>query len=121
VLAPDDGPAGDHLVQAMLDSHTQHNLPPAIEQRLDQLGRAVWLADLTGQGRNQWPKFFTAAGASGYTNVRLQAAAAHATAPGRAAVTLIWAGTSPAGDPEVGLPATVLLTQQGDRTWEPAR
>jgi hypothetical protein len=120
-LAPDDGPAGDHLVQAMLDAHSPHNLPPAVEQRLDQLGRAVFLADLIGQGRNRWPQYFTTAGASGYTSVRIQAAAARATAPNHAAVTLLWAGTSPAGDPEVGLPGTVLLAQQGNGTWEPVR
>ncbi|WP_152628138.1 hypothetical protein [Streptacidiphilus neutrinimicus] len=105
----------------MLDAHSPHNLPPAVEQRLDQLGRAVWLADVTGEGRAQWPHYFTAAGASGYSGVRIQAAAAHATGAGRAAVTLIWAGTSPAGDLEVGLPGTVLLAQQRDGAWEPVR
>jgi hypothetical protein len=120
-LAPDDGPAGDHLVQAMLDAHSPHNLPSDLEQRLDQLGRAVWLADLTGQGRTRWPRYFTISGASGYSSIRIQAAAARGTGPGRAAVTLLWAGTSPAGDPEVGLPGTVLLAQQGNGSWEPIR
>ncbi|RAG81221.1 hypothetical protein DN069_33875 [Streptacidiphilus pinicola] len=105
----------------MLDAHSPHNLPPQVEQHLDQLGRAVWLADLTGQGRTQWPHYFTTPGSSGYTSIRVQATAAHATGPRRAAVTLIWAGTSPAGDPEVGLPGTVLLTQRSGSTWEPVR
>jgi hypothetical protein len=120
-LAPDDGPGGDHLIQAMLEAHTPHNLPPSVEQRLDQLGRAVWLADLTGQGRTQWPRYFTTSGTSGYSSVRIQAAAAHSTGSGHAEVSLLWAGTSPAGDPEVGLPATVQLAQQSDGTWEPMR
>ncbi|WP_152648472.1 hypothetical protein [Streptacidiphilus anmyonensis] len=121
VLAPDDGPGGDHLVQAMLDAHSPHNLPPRVEQRLDQLGRAVWLADVTGRSRDQWPGYFTTSGTSGYSGVRIQAASAHATGPGRATVTLIWAGTSPAGDPEVGLPGTVALVKRGDGAWEPVR
>lgn len=121
VLAPDDGPGSDHLVQAMLDAHSPHNLPPQVEHSLDQLGQAVWLADLTGQGRTQWPRYFTASGTSGYSSARVQAAATHAIGPGRAAVTLIWAGTSPAGESEVGLPGTVLLARQGGGTWEPVR
>ncbi|WP_051942232.1 hypothetical protein [Streptacidiphilus rugosus] len=120
-LAPDDGPAGDHLIQAMLDAHSPHNLPKTLEQRLDQLGRAVWLADLTGEGRAQWPRYFAAPGASGFSDIRIQAAAARGTGPGRVSVTLLWAGTSPAGDPEVGLPATVQLAQQDDGGWEPVR
>ncbi|WP_052441215.1 hypothetical protein [Streptacidiphilus anmyonensis] len=120
-LAPDDGPGGDHLIQALLDAHTRHNLPAALQERLNQLGRAVWLADLTGEGRSQWPSYFTSTGTSGYTHVRVQAAVARGIGTSRAEVTLIWAGSSPAGDPEVGLPATVLLAKQAGGTWEPVR
>jgi hypothetical protein len=115
-LAPGDGPGGDHLIQALLEAHTPRNLQSGWNS-----GRAVWLADITGRGRERWPAYFTTAGTSGYTDVRVQAAAAHATRTGQSEVTLLWAGTTPAGNPEAGLPATMRLAQQPDGTWEPVR
>jgi len=119
--APADGPAGDPAIQTMLEHSVPANLPATLEHQLAQLGRQVWLADVIGTGRGQWPAYFTGPGSSGYTGVRVQAAIARATGTGAVTVTLLWAGTSPAGDVEVGLPGTVLLTQLNGGTWEPTR
>jgi hypothetical protein len=105
----------------MLDRSVPSNLFPALEQQLTQLGRQVWLADVTGTGRTRWPDYFTGPGASGYTRVRVQAAIARRTGPAAVTVTLLWAGTSPAGDLEVGLTGSVLLVQDRDGIWEPTR
>ena len=120
-LAPGDGPGTDAAVQLLLQQSSPANLPAVLTSTLESLGRRVWLADVTGTGRSRWPDYFTHAGASGYTHVRVQAAIARAEGPSQVAVTLLWAGTSPAGDPEMALPGTVHLTQQTNGTWEPTR
>jgi hypothetical protein len=120
-LAPADGPAGDPAVQAMLDRSTPNNLPVILEQQLAQLGRHVWLADVTGAGRTRWPVYFPGPGSSGYTHVRVQAAIARRTGTTTVTVTLLWAGTSPAAEPQIGLPGTVKLARHADGTWEPTR
>ncbi|MEY9842732.1 hypothetical protein [Streptacidiphilus sp. EB103A] len=120
-LAPADGPACDPAVQAMLDRSTPNNLPVVLEQQLAQLGRQVWLADVTGADRTRWPAYFTSPGSSGYTHVRVQAAIARRTATTTVTVTLLWAGTSPDAEPQIGLPGTVKLAQHADGTWEPTR
>ncbi|MEZ0092489.1 hypothetical protein [Streptacidiphilus sp. EB129] len=121
VLAPGDGPGADATVQQMLDRSSPADLPPALEHNLEQLGRQVWLADITGIGRQHWPRYFTVPGTSGYTAVRIQAAIARADGTGKARVTLLWAGTSPASDTRIAQPGTVELTQQTSGTWEPTQ
>lgn len=121
VLAPADGPAADPTIQAMLEHSAPGNLPTPLEQQLALLGRKVWLADVTGAGRARWPAYFTSPGSSGYTHVRVQAAIARRTGTGTVTVTLLWAGTSPGGDVQVGLPGSVLLLHRADGTWEPTR
>ncbi|MFC1405703.1 MULTISPECIES: hypothetical protein [Streptacidiphilus] len=121
VLAPGDGPAGDPAVQTLLERSTPNNLPAVLEQQLAQLGRQVWLADVTGTGRARWPAYFTGPGSSGYTQVRVQAAIARRTGTTAVTVTLLWAGTSPGAEPQIGLPGTVKLVQHSGGTWEPIR
>ncbi|MFC5911792.1 hypothetical protein [Streptacidiphilus monticola] len=119
VLAPADGPAADATVQQLLEQSSPRNLPVALEQQLATLAARVWLADLTGEGRNRWPTYFTQTGSSGYTHTRIQAAIARATGPRHATATVLWAGTTPAGDTEVGLTGTVHLAETTDHQWEP--
>lgn len=119
-LAPGDGPGADATVQYLLEQSSPSDLPTAEEHLLELLGRQVWLADVTGIGRSRWPRYFDAADSSGYTAVRIQAAIARADGTERATVTLLWAGTSPGGDPQIALPGTVHLTHQSG-TWEPIR
>jgi hypothetical protein len=120
-LAPGDGPRADASVQQLLERSQPSNLPAAQAHSLEELGREVWLADVTGTGRQRWPQYFRTAGSSGYTNVRVQAAVARRTAPGHVTITLLWAGTSPAGDPQIALPGSVHLLQQPTGLWEPTR
>jgi len=104
-----------------LEHSIPDNLPATLKHQLTQLGRQVWLADVTGTGRTQWPAYFTSPGSSGYTKARIQAAIARRTGNGAVDVTLLWAGTSPGGDVEVGLPGTVRLEQHSNGTWKPTR
>jgi hypothetical protein len=120
-LAPGDGPRADATVQQLLERSQPPNLPTAQARALEQLGREVWLADVTGTGRQRWVQYFGAAGSSGYTNVRVQAAVAHQDSRGHVTITLLWAGTSPAGDPQIALPGSVLLLKQPTGLWEPTR
>jgi hypothetical protein len=119
-LAPGDGPGADATVQHLLEQSSPLNLPVAEAHSLEHLGRQVWLADVTGTGRSRWPQYFGASGTSSYTAVRVQAAIARADGPDQVTVTLLWAGTSPGGDPQVALPGTVHLADQSG-TWEPTR
>ncbi|MEU1628196.1 hypothetical protein ABZ746_23270 [Streptomyces sp. NPDC020096] len=90
-----------------------------LEQQLISLGRSVWLAQVTGQGRAPWPAYFRGEDTRWvYTQVRIQAAIARLTTDGRAQVKLVWAGTDPTGGAHEAQPATVQLQQHGG-TWVP--
>ncbi|MFG2845949.1 hypothetical protein ACGF12_22685 [Kitasatospora sp. NPDC048296] len=127
VAAAGDGPQGDPAIQAALSAQYPSDLPPAEADKLTALARDIWLAETTGTGRDRWPAYFpaTAVGASRpyfYTGVRVQAAVAHTSrdTADRAAVNLLWVGTSPTGDYGDHRPATLFFTRVND-TWEPQR
>ncbi|MFD5610529.1 hypothetical protein [Kitasatospora sp. NPDC127060] len=127
IAAAGDGPQGDPALQAALSGQYPSDLPPAEADQLTALAREIWMAETTGVGRDRWPGYFpaTAVGASQpyfYTGVRVQAAVAHTSreAANRAAVNLLWVGTSPTGDYGDHRPATVFFTRIND-TWEPQR
>ncbi|MFJ9167368.1 hypothetical protein ACIRN5_23700, partial [Lysinibacillus fusiformis] len=103
------------------------DLPDETADQLAALARAVWTAETTGAGRDRLPGYFPPVqGAGGhpylYTGVRVQAAIAHTVkgSPDRAAVDLLWVGTSPTGDYGDHRPATVVFTRLNN-TWEPQR
>ncbi|GAA1923675.1 hypothetical protein [Streptantibioticus ferralitis] len=119
VVAAGDGPAGDHALQQVLDASSHPNLPPRQAQQLVALGDQVWLAQITGIGRGQWPTYFHGV-RSGfvYHAVRIQAAIARASGSGQVTVHLVWAGTDPAGQPLTDQPATIRLQHSGTN-WQP--
>lgn len=87
------------------------------------LGRAVWLADVTGTGRQQWRVYFAEASQrTPYTRVRIQAAIARRdpARPAGAVVHLVWAGADAAGTYLDNRNATLHVTRQG-ATWKPVR
>lgn len=122
---PGSGPAGDPAIQRALESATAADLPPHTAKALVALGRQVWTAEATGNGRERWPTYFGdhASGATWlYSRFRLQAAVARrdAAAPGRAVVRLVWAGADPSGSFLEDRTATVTFTRTG-ATWTPVR
>ncbi|MGW1766499.1 hypothetical protein ACWCQL_20795 [Streptomyces sp. NPDC002073] len=105
---PGSGPAGDFLIQQVLDHATPRDLEPADEAALLLRGRRVWLVETAG-----------------YSRVRIQAATARrgnstADIDGavRAVVRLVWAGADPAGTFLDGRPGTVHFTKNGDGSWK---
>ncbi|ANZ13386.1 hypothetical protein SNOUR_43620 [Streptomyces noursei ATCC 11455] len=104
IPVPGDGPAGDAAVQRLLDRSSPPDLPRSLEARLVQLGMQVWEADVTGRGRERWPKYFGSSGpAAGggrsvYRDVRIQAGIARRAGSGLVDVRLVWAATDPSGD-----------------------
>ncbi|WP_328863282.1 hypothetical protein [Streptomyces sp. NBC_00306] len=100
------------------------DLPAGLSSRLATLGRAVWSAEVTGVGRQRWPRYFTQPVTAIYTRVRLQAAVARRDPdhPGTNAVVvhLVWTGADPSGTYLDSRPATVRLTREG-ATWNPVR
>ena len=120
---PGSGPAADPIVQRALDSAIPADLPTATAKRLTALGRAVWIAEVTGTGRQRWPHYFTADAAADalYTRVRLQAAIARRDgSTGRAVVHLVWAAADPSGTYLDDRTATVHFTREGV-SWNPVR
>ena len=110
-------------MQRTLDHAIPADLPTATAKRLTALCRAVWTAEVTGAGRQRWPRYFTADAAADarYTRVRIQAAIARRDgSASRAVVRLVWAGTDPSGTYLDGRTATVHFTREGE-TWNPAR
>ncbi|MEU8893696.1 hypothetical protein [Streptomyces sp. NPDC048442] len=106
--APGEGPQGDWAVQRVLRAAVADDLPPRTARLLAGLGRAVLVAETTGRGRHLWPaRFPPGQPVKAFTRVRIQAAAARADGPGRAAVHLVWAGADPAGTYRDGRPATL--------------
>jgi hypothetical protein len=126
-----EGRAADAAVQRALEDSAPSDLAPELERRLVALGRAVWIAEVTGAGRERWPGFFLAQDVvRPYTRVRIQAAIArrtepHAGAPSRVRVQLVWAGASPGGQMRTLRPAAVTLTrsgsEEGGAAWKPVR
>lgn len=125
---PGSGPRADPIVQRALDQAIPPDLPPAASRRLTALGRALWIAEVTGTGRQQWHHYFTNASAvpsAAYTRVRIQAAIARrdSTRPGAtnaAVVHVVWAGADLSGSYLDGRSATVRFTLEGD-SWNPVR
>lgn len=120
---PGAGPRADPLIQAALERAVPADLAPADEQRLTTLGRAVWLAEITGADRTKWPGYFPDPGmTSGYSRVRIQGLIARRDTKHQtdAVVHLVWAGADPSGTFLDGRTATLRFTRQ-EGTWTPVR
>lgn len=120
---PGAGPRADPLVQRALERAVPGDLAPADERQLTVLGRAVWLAEVTGADRAKWPGYFPAAGmTSGYSRVRIQGLIARRDTEHQAdaVVHLVWAGADPSGTFLDGRTATLRFTRQAG-TWIPLR
>ncbi|RPK71513.1 hypothetical protein EES45_34495 [Streptomyces sp. ADI97-07] len=120
---PGAGPRADPLVQRALERAVPADLAPADEQRLTVLGRAVWLAEVTGADRAKWPGYFPdPVMTSGYSRVRIQGLIARRDSEHQAAavVHLVWAGADPSGTFLDGRTATLRFTRQAG-TWTPVR
>ncbi|KUM97375.1 hypothetical protein AQI95_41905 [Streptomyces yokosukanensis] len=118
-----DGPGGDYAIQQVLESSSPANLPRAEENQLVALGSRIWLAEVTGTGRDRWPTYFGNEPLhTPYRDVRIQAGIARTVggSPDRARVRLVWAGEDPAGEAEDGRSAQVLLTRS-HAAWQPIR
>ncbi|MET8508720.1 hypothetical protein ABZV60_29385 [Streptomyces sp. NPDC004787] len=118
-----EGPAGDPVVQHILDSSTPADLPAPTARRLVDLAVRIWHAETTGTGREHWPTYFTDPTLRApYRDVRVQAAIARrdGSRGDRAVVRLVWAGTSPMGTTEDSRPAEVHFQRYG-QAWEPIR
>ncbi|MEU9056255.1 hypothetical protein AB0D37_38695 [Streptomyces sp. NPDC048384] len=123
VPVPGDGPAGDYAVQQLLGRSSPADLPRAKEKELVALASRIWLAEVTGAGREKWPSYFgDELLRAPYRDVRIQAGIARSVngEPDRVRVHLVWAGTDPASQAEDGRSAQILLTRQ-HTTWEPVR
>lgn len=119
---PGAGPRADPLVQKALDQALPSDLAPADEAQLTVLGRAVWMAELTGAGRSKWPGYFPdSPSAVTYSRTRIQALIARrASHQADAVVHLVWAGADPAGTFMDGRTATLRFTRQAG-AWTPVR
>ncbi|MEE1775584.1 hypothetical protein AB0D58_29155 [Streptomyces sp. NPDC048210] len=120
---PGAGPRADPLVQRALERAVPADLAPADERQLTVLGRAVWLAEVTGADRAKWPSYFPAPGmTSGYSRVRIQGLIARRDTEHQAdaVVHLVWAGADPSGTFLDGRTATLRFTHQAG-TWIPLR
>lgn len=124
---PGDGPAGDRAVQRLLEQSSPSDLPREEEHRLVRLAEQVWMADVTGRGRDRWPSYFAAdrslGARSAYTQVRIQAGIARKSAGGRVQVRLVWAGADPSGAQRDGRLADIRLrlVPGHSNRWEPVR
>ncbi|GGW17317.1 hypothetical protein GCM10010264_72320 [Streptomyces globisporus] len=119
------GPEADPVVQRALDDAVPPDLPTDIANEVAELGVEVWLAEVTGRGRERWPDYFTDRGArtAFYTRVRVQAAIGRKDPVGPGAVVhLVWAGAGPAGTFMDGRTATVrFIRDERSGTWTPQR
>ncbi|MBC9729314.1 hypothetical protein [Streptomyces sp. TRM68367] len=116
-----DGPAGDYAFQQVLERSSPADLPHTQEVKLVALASRIWLADVTGAGRENWRGYFGEEPLrSPYRDVRIQAGIARTVGDrsDRVRVRLVWAGTDPAGEKQDGRPAEVILVRE-DTTWEP--
>lgn len=120
---PGAGPSADPLVQDALDQSLPSDLAPADEAQLTVLGRAVWMAELTGAGRSKWPGYFPdSPSAAAYSRTRIQALIARRddSHQADAVVHLVWAGADPAGTFLDGRTAELRFTRQAG-AWMPVR
>ncbi|MFD7972522.1 hypothetical protein [Streptomyces clavifer] len=120
---PGAAPRADPLVQRALERAVPADLAPADERQLTVLGRAVWLAEVTGADRAKWPGYFPdPVMTSGYSRVRIQGLIARRDNEHRAdaVVHLVWAGADPSGTFLDGRTATLRFTRQAG-TWTPLR
>lgn len=120
---PGAGPRADPLVQRALERAVPADLAPADEWQLTVLGRAAWLAEVTGADRAKWPGYFPVPGmTSGYSRVRIQGLIARRDTEHQAdaVVHLVWAGADPSGTFLDGRTATLRFTRQAG-TWIPLR
>ncbi|MCP2313948.1 hypothetical protein [Kitasatospora paracochleata] len=126
VPAAGDGPDADTALQAAFSRQKPSDLAPVDAEQLTSQARAVWTAETTGVGRDRWPLYFPATTGAGrlylYTDVRVQAAAAHTVdgSADKARVDLLWAGTSATGSYGDSRPATLTFTRTSTG-WEPVR
>ncbi|WSU86947.1 hypothetical protein OG215_41315 (plasmid) [Streptomyces globisporus] len=119
------GPRADPVVQRALDDAMPADLPADVAHEVAELGVEVWLAEVTGRGRDRWPDYFSDHGArtAVYTQVRVQAAIGRKDPAGPGAVVhLVWAGAGPAGTFMDGRTATVrFIRDERSGTWTPQR
>ncbi|MEV7643362.1 hypothetical protein AB0O32_25850 [Streptomyces rubiginosohelvolus] len=119
------GPRADPVVQRALDDAVPADLPSGVADEVAELGKEVWLAEVTGRGRDRWPGYFADRGArtAVYTRVRVQAAIGRKDPAGPGAVVhLVWAGAGPAGTFMDGRTATVrFIRDERSGTWTPQR
>jgi hypothetical protein len=113
------GPAADAAIQRALEAASPVDLPAMQERAAVAAGRRVWLAEVTGAGRDAFGRYFAAAPATGvYTRVRIQAAVARRDSGGGATVRLVWAGADPGGTYAEDRTGTVHLRKE-DGAWIP--
>ncbi|MFD9540856.1 hypothetical protein [Streptomyces sp. NPDC060022] len=120
---PGAGPRADPLVQGALDRAIPADLPAEDERQLSTLGRAVWMAEITGAGRSKWPAYFPESRTvAAYSRVRIQGLIARSDSehPADAALYLVWAGADPSGTFLDGRTATLRFARQG-QLWTPVR
>ncbi|MFD6798643.1 hypothetical protein [Streptomyces cyaneofuscatus] len=118
------GPGADPVVQRAVEDAISPDLPPDIAREVAELGRRVWLAEVTGVGRDRWPGYFPATVRSTlYARVRIQAAIGRRDQEGPGVVAhLVWAGAGPSGTYMDGRTATVRFIRKGETgTWTPQR
>ncbi len=118
------GPGADPVVQRAIEEAIPSDLSPDVEQEVAELGRRVWLAEVAGTGRDQWPDYFPVTVRSTfYSRVRVQAAIGRRNPDGPGAVAhLVWAGAGPSGTYMDGRTATVRFLRKGETgTWTPQR
>ncbi|MCI0686156.1 MAG: hypothetical protein L0Y54_02800 [Sporichthyaceae bacterium] len=124
-LLPDPlaGSVPDDYLQDLLDGGPGPSTPALSATERDaaiEVAGRVLLADLTGWGRNAFPGFWDEPARALWTDVRIQASTAEGAGldPVRVSVTLIWAGTSPIGEP-VERRRSVVTVEQSGSGWKP--
>ncbi|WP_406387616.1 hypothetical protein [Streptomyces sp. NBC_00887] len=120
---PGAGPRADPLVQRALDRAIPADLSPEDERQLTALGRAVWMAEITGAGRSKWPAYFPERRTvATYSRIRIQGLIARRDTyhPAGVIVQLVRAGADPSGAFIDGRAAAVRFARKA-QTWAPVR
>lgn len=112
--------AGDVPDQALQDLFGEGRDSPTIDTtEVIDVATRVLIADLTGEGRDQFPAFWEGSTRRVWTEVRVQAAT---TAPNHRSdavdVILLWAGKSPEGT-DVDRQRIVVTLIRGPAGWTP--